>query len=322
MKPDQPGPLACKLHSGRAAARMGSSSGCPPRRLASGGTMHTLVHRVVTATVAALALLLPNMQPALAAPPSNDALRNAIEIDRLPFIHRENTIEATASGPRFCHGNNSSVFFKFTSMEDVSVQADTFGSRSDPDLSVFTVIHGTVHPIGCDESGAVGQPVVRFEAEAGTTYYFEIAACCGSNQVKRLHRLEFALTKVPTVEPEVAVTVDRFATLRPGHILRVSGTLTCNERLNVEVYGTVLQFRGNAVAASIVDTWPGYSCGPDGTSRWKQYVDPGPETGWTGVEFQEGRAYFSYGAPFASNGFEQTSQPPTRTRINIVATDR
>jgi hypothetical protein len=261
-------------------------------------------------TALALGLLLPNIETALAAPPSNDALAQAIEIRQVPFVHREDTSEATASGPRFC-GNNSSVFFAFTPTEDASLQADTFGSRYDTVLSVFTGTHSAVSEVGCSDDAIDGVSAVRFEAHAGTTYYFEVSSCCGHGQDNMGGHLEFALANVPTVSLEVTATVGDVI-LHPGRIVQVTGTVSCNSRSAVEVFGVMRQLTGDFVAKGFFDKYPPLACDPAGPRRWSVYTDTE-----TSAAFDEGNAsvrlFF-----FAGDGFDFISSPGVRTTVHIV----
>ena len=174
--------------------------------------MHAVIQRVLTATAVALVLSLPNMHMALAAPPSNDALHHAIEIDQVPFVHREDTSEATASGPKRYCGRNSSVFFEFTPAEDAFLQADTIGSRYLTELAVFTGTRGAFESIACNDVDVGLGRVVRFEAHAGTTYYFKVSSCCGQGEDNTGGRLEFASHACPPKprrQPSPSITVRR-----------------------------------------------------------------------------------------------------------------
>jgi hypothetical protein len=264
---------------------------------------------IVVPTALALGMLPSNMQAAVAAPPGNDALRHAIEIASVPFLHREDTSEATASGPTFC-GNNSSVFFEFTPAEDVSVQADTFGSGYDTTLGVFTGTHDAVNPIACSDDAVGLWSAVRLDAQAGTTYSFEVSSCCGSGEDKTGGHLEFSLTEAPTTRPRVAVEFS--ATLRPGRIVRLRGTVTCDQRAGVEVFGTLRQLVGDFVAKGFFDTFPPLVCRPDAANTFAVYVDTE-----TSAAFDEGRAALRYDL-FASNGARSVSQTGIRTTVRIV----
>ena len=275
-----------------------------------GGIMKRIGQPLFLVTALALGLLLPNMQTALAAPPSNDALPQAIEIRQVPFVHREDTSEATASGPRFC-GNNSSVFFAFTPTEDASLQADTFGSRYDTVLSVFTGTRSTVSGVGCSDDAIGLLSAVRFEAHAGTTYYFEISTCCGHGQDNTGGHLEFALTNVPIVGLEATATVGDVI-LHPGRVVQLTGTVSCNSRSAVEVYGVMRQLNGDFVARAFFDRYPPVTCQPGRTRRWSVYADTE-----TSVAFDEGTASVRRFV-VASNGFDFISSPGVRTTVHIV----
>jgi hypothetical protein len=270
--------------------------------------MQRITRPVLLSIALSLATFTLTAQPALAAPPSNDALRHAIAITTLPFIHREDTSEATASGPKFC-SNSSSVFFSFTPTHDVTVQADTIGSNYDTTLAVFTGSHSTVNPIDCNDDAVGLASAVRLDAEAGTTYYFQVATCCGSGQDNVGGRLVFELIEAQQKEPTVEGTLTS-ATLLPGRIVHLTGTVTCDQRVGAEAFGTIRQLNGDLIARAEFDRFPIW-CDPERGGRFSIFVDSD-----TGVAFRPGSASTRTNV-FATNGFESTFNPGTRTRVRL-----
>jgi hypothetical protein len=178
-------------------------------------------------------------------------------------------------------------------------------------LSVFTGTHSTISEVGCSDDAIDGVSAVRFDAHAGTTYYFEISSCCGRGQDNTGGHLEFALTNVPTVSLEVTATVGDVI-LHPGRVVQVTGTVSCNSRSAVEVFGDLRQLNGDFVARGFFDRYPLVGCGPGGTRRWSVFTDTE-----TSVAFDEGNASVRYFV-FAGNGFDFISSPGVRTTVHIV----
>jgi hypothetical protein len=117
--------------------------------------------------------------PALAAPPANDDFDNATVIGELTYQTSINTLTATtAADDPSCFGNGASVWYAFTPAEDMRIEADTYYSYYDTTLSVYTGERGSLTQIACndDVAGSYYYSAVAFDATAGETYYFMVAA--------------------------------------------------------------------------------------------------------------------------------------------------
>jgi hypothetical protein len=126
----------------------------------------------------ALALLLVST-PALAAPPANDDFDTPTVISALTYHKSINTLTATtAADDPSCFGNGASVWYAFTPDEDMRIEADTYYSYYDTTLSVYTGERGSLTQIACndDVAGSYYYSAVAFDATAGVTYYFMVAA--------------------------------------------------------------------------------------------------------------------------------------------------
>jgi hypothetical protein len=269
--------------------------------------------RVAASVALSLTVILVPAVGARAEVPANDRLRRAIAVDQLPFLARQDTTEATANGPRFC-GNNSSVFYRFTPERDVAVQADTFGSRYDTVLTVFTGSRGAFEPVACNDDAAALQSAVRFDARAGTTYYLMVSGCCGSGQDNVGGRLTLGVTSVPMSKPNATVEIQRRATLHAGGLVRLTASITCNQRMVVQVVGTLRQLRAdNFVARGSFDDDEVTACPSGRTVVLRAWIDTE-----TGAAFEEGPAALIKSATFATNGFESTFVDIGRTRVRIT----
>ena len=271
------------------------------------------IRRFVTVVGLVLGLCVPNIRAALAAPPSNDGLRGAVEVSSIPFIYKQDTSEATANGPTDC-GNSSSVFFSFTPTRDASVQVDTFGSNYDTVLTVFTRRGGISEIIACNDDAAGLQSAVRVDASAGTTYYLQVAACCLSGVDNTGGHLVLAVTNVPTESLQATAVVD--AQIRMpyrGGVVRITGTLSCNQRSVVEVFGVLRQLRPNDfVAKGFFGVRQPVACSPGRVVNWGAWADT-----QTGTVFAEGRASVRPNV-FATNGFEGFIMEADQTHVQIV----
>src|ERR1700735_2057379 len=129
-----------------------------------------------------LAVLLPAVPAWAQGTPANDDCGSATTISALPFTDTADTTGATAASddPAGC-GNNGSVWYAFTPLQDETITASTFGSSYDTVLSVFTGTRGALTSVTCnDDSSGTTQSQVSFGATAGTTYFFMISQCCGN----------------------------------------------------------------------------------------------------------------------------------------------
>lgn len=173
--------------------------------------------------LATMLLALLSVVPAAhAAPPANDEPEGAAVITGLPYSTAQDTSEATQNQYGGCTSADASdnVWYAFTPDEDVRVEIDTTLSDYNTGLNVFA------GPPGEDTFVACQERFLRFQAFAGTTYYVEVSACCGSTGGGNLV-LQARQAPRP---PEVSVTVDPVGTVdaRTG-VATVTGTLTCAE---------------------------------------------------------------------------------------------
>jgi hypothetical protein len=267
--------------------------------------------RVAASVALSLTVILVPAAGARADVPANDRLRRAIAVDQLPFLARQDTTEATANGPTFC-GNNSSVFYRFTPQRDVAVQADTFGSRYDTILTVFTGSRGAFEPVACNDDAAGLQSAVRFDARAGTTYYLMVSSCCGSGQDNIGGRLTLGVTSIPTSKPDATVQIERRATLHAGGLVRLTASITCNQRSVVQVVGVLRQLRDdNFVARGSFDE--STACRSERAMELRAWIDTE-----TGAAFEEGPAALIQSVTLATNGFESTLANIPRTAVRIA----
>jgi hypothetical protein len=238
--------------------------------------------------------------PAYAAPPPNDDFDNATVITGLPFTDTISTVEATtAPDDPDCAGTSATVWYVFTPDTDLRIQADTFGSDYDTTLSVYTGTRGNLTQLACNDDLQGLQSGVRFDAVAGTTYFFMVGAfdgLPGGNLVFHVLQAPPPLT--------VELTVDQ-ATVDQSGVVTLTGTLTCNRpALFAEVSGTLSQRKGRFQARGFFFTDAG--CSPAG-EPWSATL-----TSDTGTIFLPGRATIEANAT-ACDGFECVSDSVSGT---------
>jgi hypothetical protein len=123
----------------------------------------------------------PSLATTLSAP-ANDDFNSAIVVTKLNFTSRINTTEATTAAddpvPSCANGGRGpTVWYAFTSSRSKRVEANTFGSDYDSDLSVYTGTRGNLSEVTCnDDAGNGVQSKVVFDAVAGRIYYIMVGA--------------------------------------------------------------------------------------------------------------------------------------------------
>lgn len=113
--------------------------------------------------------------------PGNDDFDAAAVIGGLPFTDSLDTRGARPADddPAGCGGSALTVWYAFTPTERMRVEANTFGSSYNATLAVLTGARGALSLVTCSGNipGPFGEPAqVRFEAQAGRTYYFMVGA--------------------------------------------------------------------------------------------------------------------------------------------------
>ena len=262
----------------------------------------------VAIVVAALVGTFPAIE-ALAQPPSNDSRAGAVLVTSVPFLHEEDTSEATASGPKFC-SNNGSVFFKLHATSDQDLQVDTIGSGYDTVLAVFTKTAGVINEIGCSDDAVGLTSAVRFHADAGMTYVFMVGFCCGNGQSGGGGNLTFAVSETPTGIDFMA-NVGAHGTVDPDGIARIRGRAECSQRGVVFIEGTVRQRRGDLFVAR-GSFFTQVACDPGSSAHW--HADADTETS---VVFGDGPARVQWDAAI-TNGFDFAQQDLRQRSVQLM----
>lgn len=205
-----------------------------------------------------------------APPPPNDDFNNATVISQIPSTITEDVSHATvAFDDPFCFTARQTVWFAFTPTHNMFLEANTFGSNYDTTLSVYTGSRGALTQIACnDDSNGTVQSRVRFNAVAGTTYYFEVSAffpVTSANLVFNLLLGPPPLTIVPSVT--------QFGSVDPTTgTAMISGSVVCSKQAFVNISGQLKQIHGGIPINGFFDTF--VSC--DGPTPWTATIQTVP----------------------------------------------
>lgn len=214
-----------------------------------------------TSTASTQILVLP-------PPPANDDFGSASVAPSIPYTINEDATSATAApDDPFCYGRNQTVWFAYTPQSNVRLEANTFGSNYDSTLSVYTGARGGLTQIACnDDAGGTPQSRVRFDATAGTTYYFMVSTFSFFPQVPA--NLSFNLQVAPppfTFTPTVA----QFGSVDPPTgAVTINGSVSCNAPSYVSLFGQLKQTRGGVPINGYFSAF--VPC--DGAASWSSTV--------------------------------------------------
>lgn len=176
-------------------------------------------------------------------PPPNDDFNTPTVIPSMPFTVSENVSNATtAPDDPFCSGRTQTVWFAFTATQNMRIEANTFGSNYDTTLSVYTGSRGALTQLACNDDSGSLQSRVRFDAVAGTTYYFMVSSF--SFYPVPSANLVFNLLPAP---PPLSITpsVTQFGSVDPTTgVATISGFVSCSRPAFVRLFGQLKQTRG------------------------------------------------------------------------------
>ena len=198
--------------------------------------------------------------------PANDEFANAVVIGALPFTTGLNTSEATAVGDpaNDCLVDAHTVWYEFTPSADMRINANTFGSDYDTGIAVYTGTFPNLTQVICNDDVILGnfvQSNVNFDATAGTTYFFMVGSCCGSDGGNLVFNVNVSVNLGLTVNPTGSVDAK-------AGVARISGTVTCSEPVSGTLDGFVEQRIGRAIIRGFFFIF--FEC--DGVASWEVQV--------------------------------------------------
>jgi hypothetical protein len=197
-------------------------------------------HQVPVITAVALALAAGVISPAQAAAPANDRLGSARAATGIGYTDTVNVSQATSgrSDPRNC-SSNASVWYRYRASTTESINVNTSGSNYDTVIGVYTGRPDALTAVRCVDDDFRVQAGLDLQVEAGTTYFFMVAACCGrgvdGQDYGRRLTLQFHMVAPLRVDQLAAAdtgTVDRAD--REAHVVVSHGCEQVADRAFVE----------------------------------------------------------------------------------------
>jgi hypothetical protein len=229
----------------------------------------TIRRRATVATVAGVLAIIGSVGPVLAAPPANDDIASPIAAPGVPYTNSQSTVEATSGATDFdCAGDGNTVWYRLTASASVRLEANTFGSDYDTTLSVGTPDGaGGIDVIACNDDAQDLQSRVRWDAEAGTTYLFQVGSCCGTGGGALVFNI---VTAPPFVPVDLTFTVRSSARVTHAGAAVLSGTYSCTGADTVFVDAFLRQRLGRFLING--GSSAEFECNGSGT--WEMAIEP------------------------------------------------
>jgi hypothetical protein len=199
-------------------------------------------------------------------PPPNDDFNSPTVIPSMPFTVSQDVSNATiAPDDPFCVTRNQTVWFAFTPTQNQRLEANTVGSNYDTTLSVYTGARGALVSHGCnDDSNGTLQSRVRFDAVAGTTYFFEVSSFFPVTPAN----LVFNLVLAPPPFA-IAPSVTQFGSVDPSTgAATITGSVSCTQPSFVTIFGQLKQTHGGTPVTGFFSAF--VPC--NGTTPWSATV--------------------------------------------------
>ena len=215
--------------------------------------------RLLRAVLAAsLMLAMIGAVPAAAAAPANDTSATAMPVGTLPFAFAQDTTEATVGDDDVGCGSGgldqATVWYAFTATADGTIEIDTQPSDYLVGVNVFAGSPVEANRLDCTND------LLRFDAEAGTTYFLLFADVNSDGINGGSLEGEIRIAPPPL---GISLTVDPIGTAHPktGEA-RVTGTIACETpaefaEVTVDLRQVVGRFFTIGMGAGSAD------CGPE-----------------------------------------------------------
>lgn len=161
---------------------------------------------ILTSVVALTATLIPSAATFAGFAPVNDSFLDPAIAASLPYSATQSTVGSTGEPgeptPSCSAAADTTVWFRYRSRVAMILTADTFGSDFDTILAAYQATSGGFVEARCNDDFSGVQSRIKFTAQAGTTYYFQVdgfGADTGS--------LQFNLDGVPVSNKFAKATV-------------------------------------------------------------------------------------------------------------------
>jgi hypothetical protein len=266
--------------------------------------------RVLTMLATTLLIILALEVPALAAPPTNDAITSATGLGTPPKNFVIDTQEATASSSDGGCVFGRSVWFKTHPGTTRTVRLSTLGSDYDTVLAVFRGPRTDRTRIACVNDSFDINPSearqVRFVA--GKTYWVAVSACCS----RTAHGGQLVLNTFLPTPAGVETTIESVESGAISGRLLIHGTAQCTTPSELELDVSASQRVGGGTNVASGEGFGDVICGAD-ESPWTAKVDS--QTGWA---FQPtGKTSVTVDS-FVYDGFDFTEGEPLSGNFDVT----
>jgi hypothetical protein len=256
--------------------------------------------RRIALILAPLALLMLHGGVAFAAAPANDDIANAIDVTSLPFSGSVDISEATAAADDLHCGtlaDGNTVWYKITPASDTRIGFHIETSVQELSISIGTGSPGSLSLWQCSFA-----PNDALDAVGGTTYYIQLATCCGAAGGP------VTLTMKEVAPLSTDIRIDHRGQIDDAGVVELSGKVRCNRATPLGSGLTVqgLLSQGNA------DGWLVPVHFSDGCSeRWVSWSTTVQVLSVDG--FDRGKATLE-ATVFACDEFDTCATPVTKAR--------
>ena len=260
--------------------------------------------RRIALVLAPLALLTLYGGAALAEAPANDDIANAVDVTSLPYAHTVDITEATPAADDLECGTlpgDHTVWYKITPSLDARIGIHIETEVEELSVSIFAGPPGSEIMLYCSYSDDNA-----LETNARTTYYFQLATCCGAAGGP----VTITMQEVPPLSADIHVA--HRGRISDAGLVRMSGKVRCNRQTppgtELVVQGTLTQ--GDA-RGWLVPVHFSHGC----SKRWMPWSTTVQVLSIDG--FQAGKAALS-ATVFACDEFDTCAEPVTKaTRVRL-----
>jgi hypothetical protein len=185
----------------------------------------------------ALALLTLYGAAAVGAAPANDDIANAVNVTGLPFTDTVDIMDATPAPDDLHCGtlvDGNTVWYKVTPSSDTRIGFHIDTSVQELSISIGTGSPGSLALWQCSFA-----PNDALDATGGTTYYIQLATCCGAAGGP------VTITMQEVTHLTTDIRVDHRGQIDGAGVVELSGKVRCNRQTpagsGVTVQGTLKQ---------------------------------------------------------------------------------
>jgi hypothetical protein len=174
---------------------------------------------------------------AFAAAPANDDIANAVNVTRLPFTE---TVDITDATPAPDDLNCGTLVDGNTAWYTITPSRDTrIGFHIDTSVQELSISIGTGSPGSLALWQCSFAPNDALDATGGTTYYIQVATCCGAAGGP----VTISMQEVSHLSTDLSI--DRLGRINDAGVIELSGKVRCNRQTppgsGVTVQGTLTQ---------------------------------------------------------------------------------